>query len=265
MRPVDSLEVVSTDMPRTVETAHAVLTGLMGQTDETINIRIDAPSPWVPNTRCAQLATMMKQGREQLRQNRPAAAADTHLALIQAFSQSLAHEPRSQGAGLPGSPSFGILAVHDDCQARRWHGKAPSECVDVALCDAASREATREAMAALSAHGLPSWRLSAGPMCYQLARKIREFLDEEAVTSSGQGGKHKLMLISAHDTSIFTLLNAISKEYRESCVGGGSYTWPPYASCVTIDVMRDRCVRLARALLLNIAQAWQGNDLRSRA
>jgi len=42
-----------------------------------------------------------------------------------------------------------VLNVHDDCQARRWHGKPPSPCVDVALCDAASREATREVMTAL--------------------------------------------------------------------------------------------------------------------
>ena len=42
-----------------------------------------------------------------------------------------------------------VLNLHDDCQARRWHGKPPSPCVDVALCDAASREATREVMTAL--------------------------------------------------------------------------------------------------------------------
>ena len=260
LHSVDSVEVVSTDMPRTVETAHAVLTGLMGKTDNAITIRVDTPSPWVPNTRCAQLAEMMQQGREQLRQNGPRPANDTQTALRQAFSKILA-----QGPLLPGSLPFGILAVHDDCQARRWHGKPPSPCIDVALCDAASREATREVMTALAAHGLPSYRLSAGPMCFHLAKKIRGFMEEEAVRvasgcqakAAGDGEyEHKLMLISAHDTSIFTLLNAISPEFQERCIGGGGGSWPPFTSCVTIDVMSNRLVISKLVWMHNDARAF---------
>jgi hypothetical protein len=140
--------------------------------------------------------------------------------------------------------------VHDDCQARRWHGKPPSPCVDVALCDAASREATREVMHALGAHGEPSWRLSAGPMCHRLAHTIRDMLAQGADGGASGGAgvskmRHRLMLISAHDTSIFALLNAISGDYRHMCVAsarGG--LWPPYCSCVTIDVLRNSTIRL---------------------
>jgi len=229
----DDVEVFSTDMPRTVETAHAVLTGLMEQTDNPIDIRVELPSPWIPTTRCSQLAKMMRDGRENLRQNRPRPAADTYKAINDAFAPIL-----------DGPPSFGILGVHDDCQARRWHGKPPSPAVDVALCDCASREASREVMAALGAGGIQAWRLSAGPMCYRLARTIREWMAaEEVVTYAprGQGRTHKLVLISAHDTSIFALLNAVSKNYRDSCVNSvhGCF-WPPYASCVIFDVMKDR-------------------------
>jgi hypothetical protein len=157
---LDSLQVVSTDMPRTVETAHAVLTGLLRpHPPENTNIVINVlnPSPWVPHTRCSKLAELMSRGREAFRQQlraegarRGGAAHETRLAISLVFGPLHDQQPIS------------VLAVHDDCQARRWHGLPPSPCVDVALCDAASREATREVMAALSAHGPPSWKLRCG-------------------------------------------------------------------------------------------------------
>lgn len=226
---VDTLEVVSTDMRRTVETAHAVLTGLLlpGHKAPVAvhveSIGVGGGSPWVPNTRCAALSEFMRTGREALRAKRSGLAASTHSAIEQAFGPL--YQPEA----------VGLLGVHDDCQARRWHGKPPSPCVDVSLCDAASREATREAIAALSAHGQESWRLSAGPMCHRLAQKIRAILD---------GDKRRLMLVSAHDTSLFTLLNAISVDYRQRCLSENGGSWPPYASCITIDVLANGLVRV---------------------
>ena len=201
------------------------------QPERPVTIRVDTPSPWVPNTRCAKLAECMMQARAEFRQNRPGVAAATQEALRRAFGT------------LFDTGSFSVLGVHDDCQARRWHGKPPSPCVDVALCDSATREATREVMSALAAHGAKSWTLSAGPMCHLITEKVRDVITR--ADQDGGGGGHSLMLISAHDTSIFTLLNALSEDFRTACTTGErGGVWPPYWSTVTIDVLRNHRVRL---------------------
>ena len=73
-----------------------------------------------------------------------------------------------------GNQDVDVHEVLDDCLARRFHAKPPSEAIDVSLCDAACREAAREMAAALAHGGTAAALLSAGPLCDQVGRIVRQ-------------------------------------------------------------------------------------------
>ena len=91
------------------------------------------------------------------------------------------------------------IAVHDDCQARRFHAKDPSAAVDVALCDSATREAAREIATALATGGDEAARLSAGPLCAQVGEIVRQL----AASCNRDRARPNMVLLSGHDTSLF--------------------------------------------------------------
>ena len=163
-------EVRSTDMSRTVLTAHAVLTGLYDLERAPANLSIQvAPilgNDLIPPVKsCALLAEQMRAGREHHRKT-DAASRYAHKTAAEAFG--IAHDPATCTA----------TAMHDDCIARRFAGHAPSQCIDGALCDMASREAAREIRAALASGGELTSRMAAGRLCRRVAEILHAELHE---------------------------------------------------------------------------------------
>merc|ERR1740124_1969287 len=157
--PVEPPKVRSTDVMRTVLTAHAVLTGLYSAdaaAPEGMVIEVERRTAMHAPLWCAPLATLMLVGREEARRD---ARSQCAYANLQAAYRG---------------ERVAAIAVHDDCQARRFHAKAPSAAVDVALCDSATREAAREIATALATGGDEAARLSAGPLCAQVGEIVRQ-------------------------------------------------------------------------------------------
>ena len=157
--PAEPPTVRSTDVMRTVLTAHAVLTGMYSAdaaAPEGMVIEVERRTALHAPLWCAPLATLMLAGREEARRDARSQCAYTNL----------------QAAY--GGKRMAAIAVHDDCQARRFHAKDPSAAVDVALCDSATREAAREIATALATGGDEAARLSAGPLCAQVGEIVRQ-------------------------------------------------------------------------------------------
>lgn len=164
-------------------------------------------------------------------------------------------DARNQAAALEVARSFGedydpmqcsMIAIHDDCVARRFYGHPPSPCVDVALCDTASREAACEARAAFAGGGVRGAKLSAGRLCDLISRTLA---DASATASAppreGPGPIPRLTLLSGHDTSLIALIHAL-----EAGSGGQSGSlvpmgeWPPHTSSVAVELLDDGHVRV---------------------
>ncbi len=229
--PAAAPVVCSTDVSRTVLTAHAVLSGIYGgdaaspTAPPALGITVDTTGDLFPPTSsCAALASSMNAGRSALRSGDEA--------------HQRAREAVAVAFGADYDPALcSMIALHDDCVARRFAGNAPSRCVDVALCDTASREAAREVRAALSHGGDHSARLSAGRLCRRTAEYIRELMAE---AEASPDSPTRLVLISGHDTTLFLLLNALDREGEQ--VGDG--VWPPYAASIIFELREDRSVKV---------------------
>lgn len=209
--PSEPPAVRSTDMMRTVLTAHAVLTGLYapGADAAGLQIQVEKRTAMHCPLWCEPLAELMASGRAEARRDTGSAhfyAAVQQQATLSGAVRALTPPPPGIAAGSLPPARVTAIGVHDDCQARRFHGKAPSAGVDVALCDAASREAAREINWALAHGGDESVRLSAGPLCAQVGELVRQL-----ATSCARDPARppKLSLLSGHDTTLFLLINAL--------------------------------------------------------
>ena len=182
--PAEPPTVRSTDVMRTVLTAHAVLTGMYAAdaaAPDGIVIEVERRTALHAPLWCAPLATLMLAGREEARRD---ARSQCAYANLQASY---------------GGKRMAAIAVHDDCQARRFHAKDPSAAVDVALCDSATREAAREIATALATGGDEAARLSAGPLCAQVGEIVRQL----AASCNRDRARPNMVLLSGHDTSLF--------------------------------------------------------------
>ena len=182
--PAEPPMVRSTDVMRTVLTAHAVITGLYAAdaaAPDGIVIEVERRTALHAPLWCTPLATLMLEGREEARRDARSRCAYANL----------------QAAY--GGQRVAAIAVHDDCQARRFHAKDPSDAVDVALCDAATREAAREIATALANGGDETARLSAGPLCAQVGEIVRQL----SASCNRERARPNMVLLSGHDTSLF--------------------------------------------------------------
>ena len=182
--PAEPPTVRSTDVMRTVLTAHAVITGLYAAdaaAPDGIVIEVERRTALHAPLWCTPLATLMLEGREEARRDARSQCAYANL----------------QAAY--GGQRVAAIAVHDDCQARRFHAKDPSDAVDVALCDAATREAAREIATALANGGDETARLSAGPLCAQVGEIVRQL----SASCNRERARPNMVLLSGHDTSLF--------------------------------------------------------------
>ena len=226
----------STDTSRTVLTAHAVLTGLNPSAPASIDVIRGAPL--AIDIGCAELAAHMEAGRAAHRAT-DAANRRTRAEIEANFGE----------AYVPGSCC--LLAVHDDCVARHVHGHGPSPSVDLALCEQASRETAREVRAALR-HSLDSTvgggavsnafaaRLAAGQLLELIASHI-----SECRASPPSSDAPRLLLLSAHDTSLLAVLNALEHTSDpEELKAPDDGVWPPHTSCIAFELLSDGRVRV---------------------
>ena len=182
--PAEPPMVRSTDVMRTVLTAHAVITGLYAAdaaAPDGIVIEVERRTALHAPLWCTPLATLMLEGRAEARRDARSRCAYANLQAAYAGQRVAA------------------IAVHDDCQARRFHAKDPSDAVDVALCDAATREAAREIATALANGGDETARLSAGPLCAQVGEIVRQL----SASCNRERARPNMVLLSGHDTSLF--------------------------------------------------------------
>ena len=235
--PGDARHIIvqSTDVSRTVLTAQALLTGLV-QTDRSTTltparITVESDSPMPIDTRCARLAKSMAAGRAAHRANDDGYRAIWR-SLSVAFSSHISL--MSHGSVPP------VIAVHDDCIARRFAGKPPSQAVDVMLCDWASREAAREARALLKWGGELSARMAAGRLCGTIADYLRNMHATTRDTSSSGNLPTQYVLLSGHDTSLMMLLNQLDPEGRIV----PHNEWPPHTAYITVEMRADATVQI---------------------
>lgn len=240
--PAELSVVRSTDLPRTVLTLQAVLTGLLGAgaTAEAegegppIVIEVDeSPSTLHVPLWCQPLGRMMKAGRDALRLDPQGENRRAQGLVAEAFGPSLYNPRRCT-----------LTHVMDDCLVRRFHAHPSASCIDVALCDMANTEAAREIYASLAFGGEEAVRLSAGPLCGELAALLR----------AGSGAEEgpvppppvRLALLSCHDTSLMMVLNALGDCGADAIVGRGGAVprWPPYTASIAIEVLDSGKVRV---------------------
>lgn len=262
----------STDTSRTVLTAHAVLTGLLGGSDARsppppTAIDVIRGATLAVDIGCAELAFHLNAGRAEHRAS-DASNAYARSELAANFGRSF--EPAK----------CGLLAVHDDCVARHAHGLPPSNSVDNALCELASRETAREVRAALrhpptkpaseqtagqrvkgvaaqmfgGGDKLPNdyaARLAAG----RLLERVANHLSEVHAHPPGPADGPRLLLLSGHDTSLLALLNAFEHLVANSTATNGNSAdpvshivpddvWPPHASSIAFELLDDGTVRV---------------------
>ena len=220
--------VRSTDVSRTVLTAQAVLTGIYEGTEPPpeLIIEVDRTQNMMVPTTCGPLVDSLNEGRRAHRQSDETARRAAALA-AEAFG------PLYDSRPCP------MIAIHDDGIARRFSGHPPSRCVDVGLTDMASAEAAREVRSALAHGGDDSARLSAGRLCAYVAEHVRELLGER-----DPGCSHppdvRLVLLSGHDTTLFSFLNALDREGEQV----SRSHWPAYASSIVVELLDDGTARL---------------------
>lgn len=220
--------VRSTDVPRTLLTAQAVLSGLYAgrQPPPELTIEVDRTQNMMVPTTCEPLVESLNEGR---RLHRASDGSARRAATLAAEAFGAHYDPKY----------CSMIAIHDDGVARRFAGLPPSECVDVGLTDMATAEAAREVRAALAHGGAAAARLSAGRLCAYVAEHVRELLAER-----DPGCEHppdvRLVLLSGHDTTLFTFLNAIDSEGAQVSLSH----WPPYASSVVIELFDDGTAQL---------------------
>jgi hypothetical protein len=234
--------VHSTDVSRTVLTAHGVLTGLFEgidtpPSDTAIDV-IRGPALGI-DISCPALSVEMTAGRTVHR----AGDADNHAAradIAAAF-------------GAAYSPSrCSLIAVHDNCSQRRTHGYSPSRLVDGAMCDRTTRELAREVRATLRYGGLRTARMVSG----RLVGVTSEHIAKLAATAPGEPEQPPaLLLLSVHDTSLLGMFNALNAapsraSRRESApdprgpLAIDEGEWPPLASCLSIELRDNGSVRV---------------------
>eukprot|EP00310_Coccolithus_braarudii_P024816 CAMPEP_0183357962 /NCGR_PEP_ID=MMETSP0164_2-20130417/47825_1 /TAXON_ID=221442 /ORGANISM="Coccolithus pelagicus ssp braarudi, Strain PLY182g" /LENGTH=322 /DNA_ID=CAMNT_0025531725 /DNA_START=235 /DNA_END=1200 /DNA_ORIENTATION=+ len=223
----DGPEVRSTDISRTVLTARAVLTGLYEgkPVPNGLRIHVDTSPTMILDTTCTPLAETLIAGRAIHRES-DVANGSARAAVAQSFGAS--YDPQI----------CGLIAVHDDCIARRFAGLPPHAFVDVSLCDYASREAAREVRAALRHGDSLSAHLSAGPLCELLANRLSVFAASSPPNEAK--GPVKLVLLSGHDTSLMMLLNALDP--KGALVSDG--VWPPHTSCIALELLDNGNIRV---------------------
>ena len=268
----------STDTSRTVLTAHAVLTGLLGgkasATTQTDAIDVIRGATLAVDIGCAELAFHLNHGRA------------LHRASDVPNQRARAEIAENFGSSYVAA-KCGLLAVHDDCVARHAHGLPPSPTVDNALCELSSRETAREVRAALrhlplkplqeqsaterargvaakmfgGGPGLPNdyaARLAAGRLLDLIWRHLSDCRTHPADPGVGP----KVLLLSGHDTSLLALLNAMEQmpgAAAEGASGGGAPSspggapltplvpddvWPPHCSCIAFELLSDGSVRV---------------------
>ena len=220
--------VRSTDVSRTVLTARAVLTGLFEDAPapaHPVRIDIESTSPLPFDTHCSALAAVMAAGRAAHR-----ASDGGYSAVRSAVSRAYGLTANGENANPP------VLAVHDDCVARRFYGHPPSKSVHVSLCDWSSRESAREVRHALRSGGVLATRLSAGKLCATLARHLREL---QAAPRDALAGP-RMVLLSGHDTTLMMLLNVLDADGARVPLG----EWPPHTSHITLELRDDETVRV---------------------
>jgi hypothetical protein len=220
--------VRSTDVSRTVLTARAVLTGLFEDAPapaHPVRIDIESISPLPLDTHCSALAATLAAGRAAHR-----ASDGGYSAVRSAVSRAYGLTANGENANPP------VLAVHDDCIARRFYGLPPSKSVHVSLCDWSSRESAREVRHALRSGGVLATRLSAGKLCATLARHLREL---QAAPRHALAGP-RMVLLSGHDTTLMMLLNVLDADGARVPLG----EWPPHTSHITLELRDDETVRI---------------------
>ena len=235
--PPGEVRVRSSDVSRTVLTANAVLTGLYGdhRAHEPTTIEVVLGSIFTIDPVCPPLTAMLTRGRAGHRAQ-DADNATARAAVEQSFGPAY-HASRCT-----------LLAVHDDCIARRFAGVPPTQAVDVSLCDLASREAAREVRAALVEGGGHSAQLSSGRLCGELSRHLQALAGDAAKSgapahaassaSDGPDSRTALVLLSGHDTMLLGLLNVLDPEGKRVRHG----EWPPHASSLAVELLDDRSV-----------------------
>ena len=130
--PSEPPAVRSTDMMRTVLTAHAVLTGLYapGADAAGLQIQVEKRTAMHCPLWCEPLAELMASGRAEARRDTGSAhfyAAVQQQAALSGAVRALTPPPPGIAAGSLPPARVTAIGVHDDCQARRFHGKAPSK------------------------------------------------------------------------------------------------------------------------------------------
>eukprot|EP00730_Choanoeca_flexa_P012815 TRINITY_DN4646_c0_g1_i1.p1 TRINITY_DN4646_c0_g1~~TRINITY_DN4646_c0_g1_i1.p1 ORF type:complete len:430 (+),score=80.09 TRINITY_DN4646_c0_g1_i1:16-1305(+) len=208
----EDVEVRSTNIERTIESARMVLSGLFGASGMHINVQTvpDEQEYLYPNAKaCPKLKQLFKEARAEARKNIP----DERTQFVKKMAKLLNVV----------DDDIQFVGLRDNLIARRAHNKPIPEGLHINALRQIDQYATNEVLMLFRKDPEATLRLTCGLVLKDVLDMMKGAITTPLTTP-------KIKLYSAHDTTVMPLLLVLG------CFDG---RWPPFAADITLELYED--------------------------